>query len=184
MKKLTFRQLAEKLGQVEEQSTAAESHGTVSGFLCCRIGRGVEKGWIQKLFPGRDVTADEEQILQRLYAETRAGLGSEDFSFFPLLPDDSAPVGERISALGEWCQGFLMGLSLGGVQETALLTTEAQEVLHDLAEISQADSYQLDGGEEDERSYMELLEYTRTGVLLLYTELGGLQRQKARSTLH
>jgi hypothetical protein len=40
-----------------------------------------------------------------------------------------------------------------------------------MVEIARAGSYELDGGEEDEQSYQQLLEYVRTGVLLLNEEL-------------
>ena len=79
-------------------------------------------------------------------------------------------------ALGEWCQGFLSGLTLGGISDFDKLGTDAREVVEDLVEIARAGtSYHLEGSEEDEQAYAELMEYLRVGVLLINEELQPLK---------
>jgi hypothetical protein len=62
-------------------------------------------------------------------------LTGDDVTVVLLLPTDDAPLADRAAALGQWCQGFLtgFGLNAGGKD----LSTEAKEVLQDLAAISQ-----------------------------------------------
>ena len=71
------------------------------------------------------------------------------------------------AALGEWCQGFLhgFGVNAGGLE----LSTDAKEVLQDLAAISQVQDA-LEESEDGEGDYMEVMEYLRVAPLLLFTE--------------
>ena len=57
-------------------------------------------------------------------------LGDGSMTFQPLLPSDDASIGDRTSALGEWCQGFLYGLGTGsGLPEASDLEGEAADLL-------------------------------------------------------
>jgi uncharacterized protein YgfB (UPF0149 family) len=62
-------------------------------------------------------------------------------------------------------------MSAGGIQDIEKLPGDSGEIVRDFVDISRADTYELEGGEEDEVAYNELLEYVRTGVLLLNEEL-------------
>ncbi len=182
--KSTFEQIEEKLALLNGQPGVAETHGMLCGLLCssdCSSDRDV---WLRQLFPDTAPGAETKRFFQKLYVKIKSDLNDSCFTFFPLLPDDGQSIGLRISALGEWCQGFVLGLSLGGLQQTEQFSAEVQEVLRDLAEMSQADSYQLDGDEQDERSYMELVEYLRTAVLLLHAELGIRRKTVSGNQLH
>jgi uncharacterized protein YgfB (UPF0149 family) len=87
------------------------------------------------------------------------------------LPEDDAAVEERVEALGQWCQGFLLGISAGGLKDLDKLPGDSGEILRDMVEIARVGSYELEGGDEDEESFQQLLEYVRTGVLLLNEEV-------------
>jgi uncharacterized protein YgfB (UPF0149 family) len=100
-------------------------------------------------------------------------LGSEDFGFQLLLPDDTAGLGARIEALASWCQGFLLGISHGGVSDIQALPGELPEIVEDFLNIARAENFELENEEEDEAAYMELLEYVRVGVQLFWEELHG-----------
>ena len=81
-----------------------------------------------------------------------------------LLPGDDAPLAERASALGQWCQSFLSGFGL--VPNQRPLSTEALEVLQDLEGIAQVDSA-LAESEDGESDYTDVVEYVRQAPLLL-----------------
>ncbi len=184
MDRLTFEELEEKMVLVAGEPGVAESHGALSGMLCSAAECSDAVGWFRQVFP--DARLEEEQVdmMMRLHRETRAGLVDDCFVFSPLLPDDSRPIEQRVEALGEWCQGFMLGLSVGGLPSTDELSADAREVLQDLAEMGQVDSYQLEGNEQDERSYTELVEYLRTGVLLLHAEMLSRRQPVSTETLH
>lgn len=162
------------LEQVETEMRAVECHGTLAGLFCAK-GELKPEEWVEYIGKGLDAN----NLLQRealaafkmLFEVTRDQLNDSVLDFHPLLPEDEADVEERIEALGQWCQGFLLGLSAGDIADIDKLPGDSGEILRDLVEIARAGSYELDGGEEDEESYQQLLEYVRTGVLLLNEEL-------------
>lgn len=167
-------ELNQALEQVETEMRAVECHGTLCGLFCAR-GQFDKPAWLDFIAHGLDANdllkRDALAALGMLHEVTSGQLNDSTLDFHPLLPEDDAPVDERIEALAEWCQGFLLGLSAGGVQQIDALPGEAGEILRDLIEIARADSYELDENEEDEQSYSQLLEYVRTGVLLLNEEM-------------
>ena len=162
------------LDQVQTEMRAVECHGTLTGLFCAK-GELKPEEWVDYIGHG----LDGNNLLQRealaafkmLFEVTREQLNDSVLNFHPLLPEDGAGVEERIEALGQWCQGFLLGLSAGGVSDIDKLPGDSGEILRDMVEIARAGSYELDGEEEDEQSYYQLVEYVRTGVLLLNEEL-------------
>lgn len=160
--------------QFEQEMEAAECHGWLVGLICAR--GGLEwKEWSAMVAPSvnsDDLLAQEDlAILEKLYEETQEQLNDTALDFHPLLPGDENDIEDRIVALGEWCQGYLFGLSEGGLRELDNLPEDSAEVIRDMVEIGSAEGYELEGGEEDEEAYSELLEYVRTGVLLINEEL-------------
>lgn len=171
-------EIGDALERLESDMGAAECHGAMAGLLCA-AGRMEKARWLKRLFPGvgsGDLLAREAiDTLARLYEETARQLDDVTLGFQLLLPDDDEPLDERVEALAEWCQGFLLGMSEGGMKELAALPGDSSEVMRDLVEIARAGSYDLGTGEEDEVAYNELLEYVRTGVLLINEELNPTQ---------
>ena len=162
------------LEQVETEMEAEECHGTLTGLFC---GKGELKPeeWLEYIahaLDPNDLLAKEAlETFRGLYEQTRRELNDSVLDFHPLLPGDEASVEERIEALGQWCQGFLLGISAGGVTELEKMPGDSGEILRDFVEIARAGTYELDGDEEDESSFNELLEYVRTGVLLINEEM-------------
>ncbi len=172
---MNYDALALVIHQLGAQQEPAELHGTLTGLLCAN-GNAKADTWLQNLFPNvsdGDLLGDEAFAeLKELHETSRAGLNATDCEFQLLLPDDDNDLDQRVHALGEWCQGFLVGLSLGGISDFKALPEDAREIAEDIVEIARADSsYSFDGSEEDEHAYTELVEYLRVGVLLINEEL-------------
>lgn len=159
-------------GLGSEQSTA-EFHGALVGLLCAE-GKPIDREeWVSRVVPagGEGPAEEAREIFSALFAQTVSQMNDPLLEFNLLLPDDDEPLQARVEALGEWCQGFLMGLGEGGLKETGRLPRDVEEIVSDIGNISRAGSYELSGSEEDEESYADLVEYVRTGVLLLNEEL-------------
>jgi yecA family protein len=171
-------EIGDALERLESDMGAAECHGIMAGLLCA-AGWMDKARWLKQMFPSveaGDLLAREAiDALARLYEETARQLDDAVLDFHLLLPDDDEPLDERIEALAEWCQGFLLGMSEGGMKDLAALPADSSEVMRDLVEIARAGGYDLEEGEEDEVAYNELLEYVRTGVLLINEELNPTQ---------
>jgi hypothetical protein len=108
-------------------------------------------------------------------------LTSDDMTVVLLLPSDDAPLGERAIALGEWCQGFLAGFGLTARDNE--ISTEAMEVLQDLAAVAQVQDA-LEDSEDGETDYMEVMEYLRVAPLLLFTECNKPAVPEPKPSLH
>lgn len=171
-------EIGDALERIESDMGAAECHGIMAGLLCA-TGRMEKAQWLKRIFPSVDagdlLAREAIETLARLYDDTARQLDDAVLDFQLLLPDDDEPLDERIEALAEWCQGFLLGMSEGGMKELGALPADSAEVMRDLVEIARAGSYDLGEGEEDEVAYNELLEYVRTGVLLINEELNPTQ---------
>lgn len=169
-----LRQLDAALGQVETEMRAVECHGTLVGLLCAR-GEMAKAEWLDfiahALNPADLLAREALETFGALFEAARAQLTDSNLDFQPLLPGDETPVDVRIEALAQWAQGFLLGMSAGGVKELEKLPGDSGEIIRDFVDICRADTYDLEGDEEDEVAYNELLEYLRTGVLLINEEL-------------
>ncbi len=115
--------------------------------------------------------AEESKLLQQLHRETLRQFGNGEYDFYPLLPDDDAPLQQRTEALAEWCQCFLFGIAAGGVKDFSTLPEPVDEICRDLVDFSQAGHGPTKETEQDEFAYVELVEYVRVGVQLIFEEL-------------
>jgi|TARA_B110000503_G_scaffold15996_1_gene22666 uncharacterized protein len=109
-----------------------------------------------------------------LYRFSVDQINSTDFQFSPLLPDDDFSLNERLVSLSEWCQGFLYGL--GNVRSSLKKESlgNTAEALNDLVSISNVQLLdERDGGDDDdnEASYIELVEYIRVAVATICGEM-------------
>ncbi len=160
----------------------AELHGLLLGRSCAGAGFDVDQ-WLND---AQDVLetppADNvRQALIGLQEMVKGELTGDDMTVVLLLPGDDAPLPERATALGQWCQGFLTGFGLTA-RDTAL-SSEAMEVLQDLAAIAQVQDA-LEESEDGESDYMEVMEYLRVAPLLLFTECAKPEPAAAKPSLH
>jgi uncharacterized protein len=182
----TFDELQRALVQCRALTDAAEAHGTLVGTLCaspCSLA-----DWLGEILPEGRAEHSAADNLRTVFEATSSALLEGALGFTPLLPADDAPIGERASALGEWCQGFLYGLGTGvAVPEVSLLPGDAAEVLRDMTEITHVDVDPQDDPESSEAAYAELVEFVRVGVQLVYDHLQPLREPRvpaSRETLH
>ncbi len=157
-----FDLVADALQAAGAPQGAADAHGLLCALLCAEPSLDVA-GWLDRLGATRTV---HDAALQALHAQTRAQLAGERFDLAPWLPDDTTPLADRTYALGEWCQGFLGGLGLAGV-DPARLGGDAAEFVQDLATIAQAAHDESAEAEGAERDYTELVEFLRIGTYLV-----------------
>lgn len=172
--------------------SASEGHGLLCGLICAR-GYVECDAWVALMDEDnleqlisedpqalinvnkagtRDLSVDADgQLLQQLHRETLNEFGSGECDFYPVLPDDDESLADRTDALAEWCQAFLFGLAAGGIKDFSTLPEQVEEISRDLVEFSHALHGDTDENEQDEFAYVELVEYIRVGVQLVFEEL-------------
>ncbi len=179
------------LYKVDAMMGAAEAHGALCGMLCARGSTELSE-WsshvLGELEAGNVLLRDVVNVLSALHQNTLEQLNHALADFHLLLPDDDDELTLRVEALANWCQGFVYGLAAGGLKEDSDIPDDSQEIIRDMIEISRAGLEQLedeeedddgedavDSDEENERAYMEIMEYVRTGILLIHEEMQPLQ---------
>ncbi|MEM7209077.1 MAG: YecA family protein [Pseudomonadota bacterium] len=185
MEKTTaYSDVSEALALTNSEIGAAECHGMFCGVLCTNGKLNVEAMASQMVNGAGDDNNDKHSAanaIGALLGDTVEQLTSEDLDLRLLLPDDDESLSARSEALGLWCQGFVTGLSAGGVTADSKLSKDANELLLDFTNISRTlqDSESLSnaGGDEDEIAYAEVQEYVRVGVLLINEELRAVHPQ-------
>ena len=93
---------------------------------------------------------------------------SLEFSFQPIFCSATA-LPERTHALGDWCRGFTLGIGWNGKTTMPAFGEGATEALSDIAHIALAEPG-TDPPETEERALVELEEYLRVSVQLIYEE--------------
>ncbi|GAB2495268.1 YecA family protein [Pseudoxanthomonas sangjuensis] len=156
----------------------SELHGALSGWLA---GGGADAAdWPARVLADPALPAPEPgSALDELRTATVAQLEDRELGFELLLPDAAAPLGERATALFDWCRGFLGGFGLAAGAKPKL-SDEGEEALRDLARLAQASAEQGDDEQEDEDALAEIEEFVRVAALLLHGDvvLAARHRQK------
>jgi len=175
---IDYPSLASALQRLAVDISPAELHGQLCGMLCSQPDLKFDH-WLESTLPeliearaqGDALAGETEGLLRQLFADTDAGIQDRELGFRLFLSDDSTGLYQRLDELAEWCSGFLLGLSIGGIKEYKGLPGDIPELMQDLVEISRAGNFELQNKEEDENAYMELIEYVRMGVMLVRLEL-------------
>lgn len=119
-------------------------------------------------------------VLLDIYQASCEQLEGVELDLELVLPDDEHEISQRAASLGLWCQGFLSGFGLYGKHTDASLSDEAKDALNDLGQIAQISS-ELEEADEHEADLMEVQEYVRMAVLMMFTECNQALREKEKA---
>lgn len=185
---VSHAELSQCLSVLNADAGASEIHGQLVGLLCAQ-GNVPDAQWIKYAISGvtegdTKLVVSKEQVMNLLAIKkaTLASLNNSELELELLLPEpedgDSVQVlGEQVTALSEWCQGFLFGLSQGGVEDIQSLPDDASEVVLDMVEVSELSDEGLDDAEAHVQ-FMEVMEFVRVGAMLVNEELHPLRHKK------
>lgn len=153
-------------------SGASEIHGLLCGIVS--RGGGIASDWSAVLAAAGDILENVPQNLRQLFSQLMAAaagaLGEGQMQFSLFLPEHDVGIGARAEALAGWCQGYVMGLALGGSSGMEGLSTEAREAVADLIRISGAVADREEDAEVQDRALSEIEEFVRVAVQLIYEE--------------
>lgn len=180
-----YERVARALAALRCDVGAAECHGMLCGMLSGP--RPFESAlWLDHVSGGeRGIFDDGEPhaALTALMGATITSLEDEDYDFALVLPTDEAPLAARAAGFAAWCRGFLSGLGLSGIADLESLGEDAREFLADLSRFATL-GLDADGDEDDERALVELIEFTRMGVILVRAELNHGGGEDGSATWH
>jgi uncharacterized protein YgfB (UPF0149 family) len=186
----TFDAMDQALRRVEAPADAAEVHGTLCG-LVCGLGPGGQSVWLADTLAeapaDRPVPAQTGDLLAALAAGTCATLEAGELNFQPLLPDDDQALAERVDSLAQWCLGFNHGLFVAariGDAEAELNGGNTAEIVRDFSEMSLAAVANDEPDAAGEEAFVELVEYVRVSVQLVYEELAAVRQRVLSAGTH
>ncbi|MDX1803458.1 MAG: UPF0149 family protein [Alcanivorax sp.] len=180
-----FETLVQGLAAAGVAHSPSELHGVITGLLATGHG-GHDPELLGVLAAHVDLDGSfEPSVSERLLSLRDATLkGFDDTGLdLPLmLPADEDDLGLRVAALGQWCEGFLVGFGTGSANTTDKdLSPGIQEALSDLAAISQVETPD-DDSDEQEDMFEQVADHCRMAALMIFTELVMRQRGKPAPT--
>lgn len=165
---IVYESLQASLDSLGLDQLPAEYHGILCGMLCYRDDAPEDLGLAMD---GQGSAAAADDDLCTLRKDSLQQLQDANVEFQLMLPDDDAPLNERVDALAQWCGGFLHGMASAEQLDMRALSEDAQELVRDFTELSRAGVEPEANSEQDERDYAELVEYVRVGAQLLFLEM-------------
>lgn len=197
---LSFDVIDDALRRAGAVTEPAEAHGSLCG-LACVLGADAQSSWMadtlamagEPALPGEDIgedsagVEDAAALLGVLAAASTEALEAGDMSFQPLLPTDDEPLERRTAALAAWCQGFNYGLALAvrfGDADEAVQHDAIAEIVRDFAELAQLGYTEDEIEGEGEVAWVELVEYVRVSVQLVFEEMAGVRQRIAAAVRH
>lgn len=161
------------LHRLQSSLSGSECHGLICANLTKASQSDAAGAFSSSLFGDETETlvqdADMAKMLARLALLSANWLDQGSYDFILFLPDDDNPLSARSRALAEWCRGYVMGLLEAGITDFDSLPDDASEVMRDLVAISELESADVDEGADED--LMQIEEYIRVGVQLLYENL-------------
>ncbi len=181
---MTFEQLEELFFTLKIHASPSGFHGFLCGRLCCDA-VGIKElvlatsGWLAL----SEAQAEEaENIFEAFYRASISSLEDVSFLFQPILPDDELPLTERLVAVGDWCSNYISGLG-DGMDQAFRLSDDGKEALEDIAAIGQV-SVDFETDDDGERDYVELVEFIRIAVQVVFSELRPEADPRNEPTIH
>lgn len=165
---IAYESLQASLSNLELDQLPPEYHGILCGMLCYRDDAPQDLGLAME---GQGEAAAEDDCLRELRKTSLQQLQAANEEFLLMLPDDDAPLMDRVDALAQWCGGFLHGIASSQQLDIRDLSEDAQELVRDFTELSRAGVEPDANSEQDERDYAELVEFVRVGAQLLFLEM-------------
>jgi uncharacterized protein YgfB (UPF0149 family) len=169
-------ELLEKAIAASRTLEPAEIHGS-----CCGMAAGQPQEFVLANFielHGTDALEDEVTVREFVTA-TLDQLHAQDLEFHPVMPDDEAPLTERLLGLSSWCAAFLVGFGAVVPDNMKTWPDEVAEIIRDYASISGLNDEEAET-EQNESSFMELYEYVRVGAVLIVALMTEHQEQQER----
>ena len=175
---IPYQPFAQHLQSIGVLASPAELHAQACAALCVNKQTSFDH-WLQ--FISKDyciensADANLQHVMAAVFDYAKDQLNKDDYSFQLLLPQEEFDLHERIEILSDWVSTYISGLGFGGLVPEEL-SKDSQEFIYDLEKICKIDN-SIEGLEGEELDFIEITEYVRSGVMILYIELNQLKTE-------
>ena len=168
-------ELDEALENCNSGRNGVQAHGLLCGYIMTHGLKGHDM-WLHRMFENSSNEKGDKYkyIFDDLFIKTWQQLEGRQSEFELFLPGDDRGLLTRAKAIGSWCDSYLHGLISSVTTEKlkkAINREPTSILIKDLLEMTKATIGEEDDDETNERSYAELVEYTRIAVQLIFEEL-------------
>ena len=168
-------ELDEALENCDSGRNSIQAHGLLCGYIMTHGLKGHDM-WLHRMFENSSNEKGDKYkyIFDDLFIKTWRQLEERQSEFELFLPGDDRGLLTRAKAIGSWCDSYLHGLISSVTTENlkkAINREPTSILIKDLLEMTKATIGEEDDDETNERSYAELVEYTRIAVQLIFEEL-------------
>jgi hypothetical protein len=168
-------ELDEALENCDSGRNSIQAHGLLCGYIMTHGLKGHDM-WLHRMFENNSNEKGDKYkyIFDDLFIKTWRQLEERQSEFELFLPGDDRGLLTRAKAIGSWCDSYLHGLISSVTTEKlkkAINREPTSILIKDLLEMTKATIREEDDDETNERSYAELVEYTRIAVQLIFEEL-------------
>jgi uncharacterized protein YgfB (UPF0149 family) len=115
--------------------------------------------------------AEEIGMLEGMFEMIVRDLESPQFVFNILIPGDDVSTMQIAEEISNWCEGYLQGFFHDGDSLLGESSDSVQELVKDITDIGGLNLDTVDESSTGESSLVEIEEYLRVGVQLIYDEL-------------
>ena len=152
--------------------SGSELHGMMCGYLS---GHAAREGliYLRTLIPNPNDPAMRAATLAlfELFTVSQQQIESFGFEFRLFLIDEDEPLERRAQSFSDWCEGFMQGIRMAGVDYNDLDDDDTQDALSHITEFADMDYQSIEVSEDDERALIDIIEYTRMAVLHIHSDL-------------
>ena len=170
-------ELDEALENCNSGRNGVQAHGLLCGYIMTHGLKGHDM-WLHRMFENssneKGNRVKYKSLFDDLFIETWRQLEERQSEFELFLPKDDRDLLTRAKAMGSWCNSYLHGLISSVTTEKlkkAINREPTSILIKDLLEMAKATIGEEYDDETNERSYAELVEYTRIAVQLIFEEL-------------
>jgi len=109
----TYDQLDSFIHDLPIAMSLSECHGVLTGLVSA--GQKINhENWFEHVIGDpaeiEHLSKANKDLLAKWHADVSEKIIADDLSFALCLPHDDEPLNKRLSALADWCHGFLYGL--------------------------------------------------------------------------
>ena len=181
-----FHELEALLCAAGALMNAAEVHGLVCAMICRDAKQEAQDFFVALVRSEKKEHSDTDKRALDVFTQIDDYLNNLEFRFRLFLPDDESTLEQRMTAVTNWCQGFVQGMGEGHIARVQKnYGPEFGDLLACIQDIS-AVEMQASGDEEDEEALENLIDFLSLGVLNLYQELLEKKSEKhdGKETIH
>lgn len=149
--------------------STAETHGMMLGYLSTSS-EPCFKTWtllVDDILEWKNLEESIQDHLSKLFIAGHMELIQNVFDITLAMPSKDQPFLSQLSAMSDWCRGYLYGVGLSAPPSSLFSDHQLQSLLNDLTQFSQV-SLQIETPAESQKEFDLIIEHIQQSVQIIY----------------